>query len=299
MGLRYLVSALVLSLALAIGPSAHAQTQTGEVFGKVTDHSGGILPGATVTIDSPALLTPRSAATIETGAYRFPNIPIGVYAVRFELAGFKTLVRDGVRIEIRLHRRDQREARDLGGPGNGHGVAAEPGRRHHARRRRAQTFNARAPREHSVRARSVGACSRRRPAMVMNQQNVGGNKSGQQSTFTVHGTSRATRCGTSTASPSPTWRRRSSSVYFDFDAFEEIQIQTGGSDASVQTGGVNLNLVTQSGGNALRGSGRSSWSDNDYQADNITDELRAQGAGSRQPGQEHQGLRRSRSAARS
>ncbi len=70
-----------------------------------------------------------------------------------------------------------------------------------------------------------------------------------------------------------------SSLYFDFDAFEEIQVQTGGSDASVQSSGVSVNLVTRSGGNTVRGSGRFYVVDNDMQGDNITPELQAQGAG--------------------
>ena len=47
----------------------------------------------------------------------------------------------------------------------------------------------------------------------------------------------------------------SSSVYFDFDSFQEISFTTGGADASIQTGGVNLNFITKSGGNTPRGSG--------------------------------------------
>jgi hypothetical protein len=71
----------------------------------------------------------------------------------------------------------------------------------------------------------------------------------------------------------------SSSLSYDFDAFEEIQIQTGGSDASVQTGGVSVNLATKSGGNAFRGTARYLFVDDSLSANNITDELREQGAG--------------------
>jgi hypothetical protein len=75
----------------------------------------------------------------------------------------------------------------------------------------------------------------------------------------------------------------SSSVYFDFDSFQEISFTTGGADASVQTGGVNLNFITRSGGNSVRGSGRFFVSDNNYQSSNVTETLRAQGAGSGNP----------------
>ena len=47
-----------------------------------------------------------------------------------------------------------------------------------------------------------------------------------------------------------------SPTYYNFDAFEELQMTTGGSDASLATGGVTLNLVTKRGTNEWRGSGR-------------------------------------------
>jgi hypothetical protein len=283
MELRPRVSAaLVLSLALTIAPSARAQTQTGEIFGKVTDTSGGVLPGATVTIESPALLAPQSAATSETGAYRFPNIPIGLYRLRFEIGGFKTLVRDGVRVEIgftaevnaKLEISTVQETITVSGDSPVVDTTAV---------RTGETFN----REHLESiptARDPWVVLEMTPGMVMNQQNVGGNKSGQQSTFTVHGTQQGnTMWNLDGVTVTDMAATGSSPVYYDFDAFEEIQIQTGGNDASMQTGGVNLNMVTRSGGNVLKGSGRFLVVDDSLQSDNITDELRAQNAGSGNP----------------
>ena len=64
--------------------SAHAQGM-GSIFGKVTDSSGGVMPGVTVTVTGTGLQLPLVAVTTETGAYQFPNVPIGTYAVTFEL----------------------------------------------------------------------------------------------------------------------------------------------------------------------------------------------------------------------
>ena len=72
---------------------------TSQVFGRATDASGAVLPGVTVTLSSQALLEPRVAVTGETGSYEFSGLPIGVYAVRFELSGFSTLVRDGLQLQ--------------------------------------------------------------------------------------------------------------------------------------------------------------------------------------------------------
>ena len=79
--MRPLVSGLALFLAL--GGVAGAQN-TSQVFGKVTDVSGGVMPGVTVTLSSPALLEPRVALTSVTGTYEFPGLGIGMYMVRFE-----------------------------------------------------------------------------------------------------------------------------------------------------------------------------------------------------------------------
>src|SRR2546428_8455089 len=87
-----------LALFLALGGVADAQN-TSQVFGKVTDVSGGVMPGVTVTLSSPALLEPRVAVTSVTGTYEFPGLAIGMYMVRFELAGFGTQVREGLQLQ--------------------------------------------------------------------------------------------------------------------------------------------------------------------------------------------------------
>ena len=96
--LRSVLGALVLATFVSAG-AASAQTQTGEIYGKVTDQSGAVMPGTTVTLTSPALLQPQSTIAAASGSYRFPNLQIGVYAVTFELTGFKRVIRTEVRIQ--------------------------------------------------------------------------------------------------------------------------------------------------------------------------------------------------------
>jgi len=55
---------------------AHAQA-IGSIFGKVTDPSGGVLPGVTITVTGPALQQPLVGVTSENGTYQFPSVPIG------------------------------------------------------------------------------------------------------------------------------------------------------------------------------------------------------------------------------
>ena len=280
--MRLIPIAAAVALLCAHPPSLSAQTQTGEMLGRVADTSGAVLPGVSVTITSPALLAPQTAVTSDTGAYRFANLAIGIYRVAFELPGFATLVREGIRLEIgfnaeinvRLEVSSVQETVTV----TAHSPVIDT-----TAVKTGETFT----REHLERipsARDPWVVLEQTPGMVMNQQNVGGNKSGQQSTFVVHGTQLGNSMwnldGVTITDMAATG---SSPVYYDFDAFEEIQIQTGGNDASMQTGGVNLNMVTKSGGNTLRGSSRVFVVDDDYQSNNISDALRAQRAGSGNP----------------
>src|SRR5580765_5795564 len=86
---------LAAGILVASAGSANAQA-IGSIFGKVTDASGGVLPGVTVTVTGPALQAPLVAVTSENGTYQFPSVPIGTFTVSFELASFKKALRPNV-----------------------------------------------------------------------------------------------------------------------------------------------------------------------------------------------------------
>src|SRR5262249_13367176 len=96
------VRAMVLAFAalFAVSSLASAQQQTGDIIGKVTDSSGAVLPGVTVTLNAPHLLQPMVAVTSDTGTYQFPRLPIGTYSVKFELTGFKTFVNEEIILTV-------------------------------------------------------------------------------------------------------------------------------------------------------------------------------------------------------
>jgi hypothetical protein len=87
--LRTMVLLLALLPAVAID-RVSAQTQESHLTGRVTDGSGGALPGVTVTIAAPHLATPLSATTDSLGQYSSAVLPPGTYSVAFELSGFET-----------------------------------------------------------------------------------------------------------------------------------------------------------------------------------------------------------------
>ena len=69
------------------------------IGGTATDTTGGVLPGVTVEVRSPALIEQvRTAVTDGTGQYLVVALPSGSYTVTFTLPGFSTLVREGVEL---------------------------------------------------------------------------------------------------------------------------------------------------------------------------------------------------------
>ena len=69
------------------------------ISGVVKDASGAVLPGVTVEASSPALIEKvRTTVTDGTGQYAIENLRPGLYAVKFTLAGFATVQRDGVEL---------------------------------------------------------------------------------------------------------------------------------------------------------------------------------------------------------
>src|SRR5688500_19914287 len=83
---------------LAMAAPTLAQDFRGRINGTVTDNTGAVLPGVTVTTTSPALIQPQVQVTGADGSYRFLALPPGLYDVSFELAGFQGVKREGVRV---------------------------------------------------------------------------------------------------------------------------------------------------------------------------------------------------------
>ena len=77
---RYRMLAFVVA-GFLVAPSVWAQTTTGVIRGVVTDDSGGVLPGVTVTLKGPATAGTPTTTTNETGVYRFPNLAPGAYQI--------------------------------------------------------------------------------------------------------------------------------------------------------------------------------------------------------------------------
>jgi len=92
---------LVIAALTAVTPSLLAQSAgTGALTGTVTDASGGVVPGVTVTLTSTDTNQTRDTITREDGSYRFALLPPGTYGVRFTIAGFKTSEVSSVTVRV-------------------------------------------------------------------------------------------------------------------------------------------------------------------------------------------------------
>src|SRR5258705_2117002 len=97
--LKYILSA-VLSLAFTTPAFAQSQGANGAIEGTVTDSSGGVLPGVTVTVSNLDTGLDRSMVTNEKGLYRAPLLPLGTYRVVAELSGFKKFEQSGLTLSV-------------------------------------------------------------------------------------------------------------------------------------------------------------------------------------------------------
>ena len=89
----------LITLLLTFPLTGWAQT-TATLAGRVLDASGGVLPGATVTARQVETGLVRVATADEGGRYTLTTLPVGAYEIRVELEGFRPLQRQGVSLTV-------------------------------------------------------------------------------------------------------------------------------------------------------------------------------------------------------
>ncbi|MCC6991192.1 MAG: carboxypeptidase regulatory-like domain-containing protein, partial [Acidobacteria bacterium] len=96
--MKRFILALVASLVWAT--AADAQQTTGTVIGRVLDDQGAAIPGATITVTSPSTGFTRSDVSDAEGVYRLRALPVGNFDIAVELAGFASVDRKGVVVNV-------------------------------------------------------------------------------------------------------------------------------------------------------------------------------------------------------
>ena len=265
---------LALAIALALAPAARAQQLTGNVMGNVSDEQGARLPGVTVTLSGNG--AKKVQTTDARGEYRFPSLAPGVYTLTYELQSFTFVTKPDVKVSIGQNTEENTTLKISSVEAT---ITVSGG---------AALFDTRKIETGAVvdqtelqaipTARDPWVILSTVPGVQLDRVNVGGNESGQQSTYVGKGSD----------SSQNTWNvdgvtitdmgaLGSSPTYYDFESFEEIQASTGGSDVTAATPGVQLNLVTKRGTNDVHGSARYYLADGDLQWNNVTPLDQAQG----------------------
>ena len=80
--------------------AAFAQLSTAQLNGRVTDESGALLPGVTVTAIQTDTGVTRTDVTDGNGSYVLPNLPTGPYRLEVSLQGFRTYVQTGIVLQV-------------------------------------------------------------------------------------------------------------------------------------------------------------------------------------------------------
>ena len=99
---RSAIRALTIAVFCILGLGvAHSQgTNSGDIRGTVTDSTGAVLQGATVTVVNLGTGVTKVLTTNSDGLYDTSSIVVGTYSVTFEMAGFRRLQRSSVTIEV-------------------------------------------------------------------------------------------------------------------------------------------------------------------------------------------------------
>jgi hypothetical protein len=255
--------------------AATAQAQAiGSIFGRVTDSSGAVLPGVTVTVTGTGLQQPLVATSSASGAYQFPNVPIGTYNVTFELASFKKAVRASVIITSGFNAGIDQKL-EIGQVSEEVTISAATPVVDTKRTGTGAVFTAEILQKIPT-ARDPWQIINMTPG-VQAGLNVGGSSSGQQVGLTSRGTTANVQWNLEGGSITDL-SSNSSPSYFNFDSFEQIQVTNGGGDVSVQSSGLSINLITKSGSNVFKGSVIGTFENDRMQARNVTKALFDAGA---------------------
>ena len=243
------VTAILLLLSAGI---VYGQAQSGNLFGKASDSDGAALPGVTVTLTGAG--APQIQVTNGEGDFRFLGLSPGSYSLNAALDGFSTV--EFPNIVVSVNRNTTIEVTMSPAIEETITVTSESPLLD-SRKIATGTTVSQVELEKIPSARDPWAVLQTIPGVQTDRINVGGNESGQQSNYT----------GPGSTGDDAVWAVDGvvitdmaaiggSPTYYNFDAFEEMQATTGGSDASVATGGVTLNMVTRRGTNEWRGSAR-------------------------------------------
>ena len=268
--MRKYASAVVVFLFVCVLLTC-AQTETGQIFGVVTDSSGAVLPGVKVTITSPALLQPIIATTSGDGSYQFPGIPIGMYSVQFDVTGYRSVLRENIRIEIGFNAQVSAQLNLATVIQSVEVSSAAPVIDTQSTTQSAELDLSRLQELPS--ARSMWNMAELTPGVTGATKDVGGATNGPQASFVVRGDdSTQVRWFMDGIDLEPA---QGPAFWVNTNIIKETQITTGGADPSQQASGMTVNMVSKTGSDRLHGTAYYVIEDEALEANNLNPALLA------------------------
>ena len=221
-----------------------AQEMRGRITGVITDNTGAVLPGVAVTVVGPAILQPQTTVSGGDGTYRYPALPPGLYDITFELAGFQTLKREGIRlglnqtltVDSQLQLSSLQETVTITGDSPVIDVKSTT----------VGTNFSKELLEDIPNARDIWAAMAQAPGFQMTGYDVGGSRTGTQTGYQTYGVSGQNK--TLFEGINVTEGQDANAGYFDFGSFEEFQLGGSGNMGEQSGVGAFLNLTVKSGG---------------------------------------------------
>lgn len=255
---------------------ASAQTvsaTTGTITGRVVDHTKAVLPGVAVTIASPAMMGTRADVTNQEGLYRFVGVPPGEYRVTFELAGFTTVAREGIRVglgftatvNVELGVATLQESVTVTGESPVVDTQAT---------QVTTSFDAETL-ANLPSARDYWAVLAESPSVKLTRIDVGGSASGTQTGYLVYGTSGQNR--PMVEGINSTEHTGAFGNYIDYGSMDEIAVNTAAHGADMGVPGVQTQFISKSGGNTYHGTLYADYERAGWQAFNIDQDQIARG----------------------
>jgi len=263
---------LFCSLCLLAATGANAQVQTGSIVGAVSDSSGAVLPGVMVSVAGERLIGGVQTFTTDaSGAYRFDRLPPGDYTLKFELQGFKTVERAGIRLSAAFVATVNAKL-EVGSVSETITVTGESPTVD-TKSNLQQTVMSQEILEGVPTGRDPWSLAKLIPGVQVSTYDVGGTQSIQQSGLSAHGSSGAD-VSFNIDGATVNWPGGgggSTMLYYDQGMFEEMNYMTSAIPAEVMAGGISINMVTKDAGNIWRGNLRYSFSNEDLQSENHLD----------------------------
>jgi hypothetical protein len=254
--------------------SAFAQG-VGAIAGTVTDASGAVLPGASVTLTSAqgTVGGNREVFTDERGGYQFLRLVPGTYSVKAVLQGFRPFTQTG--ITVNSDQTSRADARlEIGTMEEGIVVSGEAPLLDTSSALK-QTVLTQEVLESLPNRMDVWSITRVIPSIVVSKVDVGGSESFLQSGVTVRGTDNEGGYyidGMDVSSLDG--EGDGATMYLDPYAFAESNFLAGNNPAESPRGGLVFNMVTKTGTNQLHGGAMFSGANRGMGFDNFSDALR-------------------------